>query len=113
MCTTNLHLAACRLFEQEEAHGPVAKCTEFWVERGVQVVKADLKQRISRGPETLFMGDYCMEEALQDMATLPGMKTFRQWCPEYRYATGLNKMGHMQGAGMHHSYEMMQQPWNI
>ena len=54
------------------------------MERTIQVVKSDLKQRISRSPETLYMGDYCMVEALHDMKGDPEMKSFDQWCSEYR-----------------------------
>ena len=85
-CTPNLHLAACRLFFQEEAHGPVALCLEFWVERWIQYLKSNLRSRISRNPEILFMSDYCIDEALQDLAGQPGMLSFDEWCPGYRYA---------------------------
>lgn len=54
------------------------------MERTIQVVKADLRQRISRCPETLFMADYCLNEALNNLARDPNMKTFDEWCPAYR-----------------------------
>ena len=38
MRTFNLHMAICRLFDQESARGPAAKDVELWVERVIQAV---------------------------------------------------------------------------
>ncbi len=46
MCTPNLHMLLCRLFDQETAHGCVDNL-ELWVERCIQYLKASLKFRIT------------------------------------------------------------------
>jgi hypothetical protein len=82
--TFNLHMAICRLFEQEAARGPAAKDQETWVERVVQNVKENLKFRISSCPERLYVSDRLVDDALARWGREPGMQTFDAWDPAYR-----------------------------
>lgn len=84
MCTPNLHMLLCRLFDQETAHGCVARNLELWVERCIQYLKANLKFRITSCPERLFVSDYLMDLALDKWARDPEMLSFDDWCPSYR-----------------------------
>ena len=45
LLTHNLHLLACRLARQGTARGYVAKDIELWLERGVQLLKRNVKYR--------------------------------------------------------------------
>ena len=49
--TQNLHIALCRLPQQEEMHGCVGKDAEFWVECAIQSLKKCVKYRVTRHPE--------------------------------------------------------------
>ena len=60
----NVHMAICRLFQQEDARGPAANDQETWVERLMQEVKENLKFRITSCPERLYVSDRLMDDAL-------------------------------------------------
>ena len=64
MCTYNLHIAVCRLPEQERQRGSAAMSMEFVVERAMQIFKQLSGRRVSRDPEKIFVGDYLLEQAL-------------------------------------------------
>lgn len=61
---------------------------EFWVERGIQALKSDVKFRTTGCPELVFMGRHLSLSALTDMRhTDPStFKSFDEWVPEYRAA---------------------------
>ncbi|BDA42812.1 hypothetical protein COCOBI_03-7050 [Coccomyxa sp. Obi] len=84
MCTPNLHMLVCRLFEQEAAQGCTAHNLEFWLERLMQLVKENLKYRICMCPERLFISDHCLDLALDNCSRQPGIRSFDEWCPSYR-----------------------------
>ena len=52
--TFNLHIAVCRLYDQEAARGAVANDLEFWVERAIQLYKRSVKYRLSHEPEAVL-----------------------------------------------------------
>ena len=85
MRTFNLHMAICRLFDQESARGPAAKDVELWVERVIQAVKENLKYRITSCPERLYLSDRLVDDALARWSREPGMMTFDAWDPAYRW----------------------------
>lgn len=82
--TFNLHMAICRLFQQESARRPSAKDQKTWVERIMQEVKENLKFRITFCPERLYLSDRLVDDALARWSREPGMKTFDEWDPAYR-----------------------------
>lgn len=84
MCTFNLHMAICRLFDQETARGAVAKDSEGFVERDVQELKENLKYRITSCPERLYLSDRLADDALARWRRQTGIKKFDEWDPDYR-----------------------------
>ena len=95
-CRTCLYVVGCQLSSQEAAHGPVTKCLEFWVERWMPYVECTLRGHISRNPEAQFMNNLCVQEALRALAGQPGMKSIRDWCPEYMYGVAPMPQWHSQ-----------------
>lgn len=67
MCTYNLHIAVCRLPEQERQRGSAAVMMEFVVERAMQLFKQMAGRRVSRDPEKVFVGDYMLQQALREV----------------------------------------------
>lgn len=90
-CTYNLHALCCRLRQQERARGHVAFALEFWIERGVQYVKSDVKYRTTGCPELLFTSGYLATLTLREVKHSAPDKylTFDEHVPAYFSA---NKM---------------------
>ena len=82
--TFNLHMAVCRLYDQESARGPAARDLELWVERVIQRVKENLKSRISSCPERLYLSDRLVDDALARCSRAPDTMAFDAWDPAYQ-----------------------------
>lgn len=81
MCTFNLHMATLHLRHQEKQAGSVRATSEFWVERGIQKMKAcTTNGKLTRDPEKMIFNNLLLEEALFDRA--------REY-PEYAPLLGL------------------------
>ncbi|GIL67471.1 hypothetical protein Vafri_20814 [Volvox africanus] len=85
-CTYNLHLLGCRLRDQERARGHVSFAMEFWVERGMQSMKSDVKYRSPVAPEVTFVGTYLTKLTLAHLKAeyTEQLKSFDEWIPKYR-----------------------------
>ena len=88
MCTYNLHVLCCRLREQERARGHVSFSYEFWVERGIQLVKSDVKFRTTQCPELLFVSSYLGGLTLAQLKHVQPRTflSFDELVPSYRMA---------------------------
>lgn len=83
--TLNLHIAVCRLPDQEERRGIVVKENELWLERGMQYVKSPIKYRITSSPEVLFVNMHLLRLALARMLhQYPGLRPHRQVLQEHK-----------------------------
>lgn len=85
MCTYLLHIAICRLPDQERQWGKVCYSTEFWVEFMIQMAKKMLVDRSIRDVPTVLANTLLIQEALRGCkAKNPQVKTFDEFVPEYR-----------------------------
>lgn len=83
MGTFNLHVASQHLHEQEAQTGEVRAMSEWWVERGIQALKAcTTNGKLTRDPEKLIVNTLLLERALIDRA--------REF-PQYAHLIGLGK----------------------
>lgn len=87
MCTYNLHIAVCRLPEQERQRGSAAMSMEFVVERAMQIFKQLSGRRVSRDPEKIFVGDYLLEQALLQVMSNPKYNE-KEEIPKYNTMCG-------------------------
>lgn len=84
MCTFNLHMGTLHLRQQEQQTGSVRATSEFWVERGIQKIKAcTTNGKLTRDPEKLIFNNLLLEEALFDRA--------REYPAEYAPLLGLTE----------------------
>ena len=84
MLSSNLHLAACHLRQQERQHGPLALCTEFWVERALQLQKTLAGRKLSRRPATFMANNELQSSRLSELAGTGLGATFDELVPAYR-----------------------------
>ena len=84
--TPTLHRAVCHLHQQERARGAVSNDSEFWVERGIQSVKEELRYCLMQKPEGLYTNTLLLDNALARMPRDQDshVQTFDQLCPGYR-----------------------------
>lgn len=83
MSTFNLHMTSQHLHEQETQTGAVRATAEWWVERGIQGLKAcTTNGKLTRDPEKLIVNILLLERALVDRA--------REY-PQYAHIVGLGE----------------------
>ena len=60
--------------------------TEFWIERAIQGMKEELRNRLMQRPEVLYANTLQLDNALARLARDPAsnVQSFDQLCPEYR-----------------------------
>ena len=85
-CTANLHWTVCHLPQQARQQGAVGNDLEFFIERGVQHMKEEMRNRITQKPETLYANSLLLDSAMaalwQDQHGQ--LLTFDDLCPDYR-----------------------------
>jgi hypothetical protein len=72
MCTLNLHMLVTQSFKQEDETGPIMHCTEFWVERFIQICKRACKNKVVDNPEIFLANTYLTRSALDEMSVTTG-----------------------------------------
>ena len=80
LATYNLHQLVCRLFQQEEARGPVSYDGELWVERAMGHFRRSVRTTIS--PELIYVSDILSDIALRDLGSTSSIRDWERTCRE-------------------------------
>lgn len=82
-------MLVCHLPRQEERLGHTSHLFELWVERVMQYVKSCVKYRITAHPESLFVGEKLIDDALGRCAPTPARPGgFGRACDRFALSAG-------------------------